>query len=278
MTSAAQGDWSIADDLSLALAIAGDADLVSLPRFKALDLQVETKPDRTPVTDADRAVERLVRERIAASRPGDSMLGEEYGTTGESVRQWIVDPIDGTKNFLRGVPIWATLIALAIDGVPIVGVVSAPALGRRWWAGKGLGAWTVDLPHHAAPDTEATPSRLAVSGVRELADASFSHGSMQIWDEEGRLDELVAISRSVWRTRAYGDFWQHMLVAEGAIDAAAEFDLKPYDMAALIPIVEEAGGRFSATSGEAGPWSGSAVSTNGLLHEALLARIGGTAG
>ena len=259
-------EYTPADDLSLALALAGDADLISLNRFHAVDLIVTTKPDRTPVTDADQAVERSIRAGIEAARPHDAILGEEYGTVGEGSRQWIIDPIDGTANFLRGVPIWGTLIALAVDGDPIVGVVSAPALGKRWYAARGMGAWGM------AHDQE--PTRLKVSGVRELSDASLSYNSLQGWDGEGRVDDVIALSRAVWRSRAIGDMWSYMLLAEGSLDIVGEFDLKPYDMAALIPIVEEAGGRFTSVDGVPGPWSGSALATNGLLHEPVLAALG----
>lgn len=259
-------EFSPSDDLSLALALAADADHISIDRFRAVDLEVTTKPDRTPVTDADQAVERSIRQGIEAARPNDSILGEEYGTQGDSNRQWIIDPIDGTANFLRGVPIWGTLIALAIDGMPVVGVVSAPALGKRWWAAAGHGAWG------QARDEE--PRRLRVSAVAELADASLSYNSLAGWDDAGRLDSVVALSRSVWRSRAIGDMWSYMLLAEGALDIVGEFDLKPYDMAALIPIVEEAGGRFTSIDGEPGPWSGSALATNGVLHDTVLAMLG----
>lgn len=265
MSSSTGFQPSIADDLALALALAGEADLVSLPRFRALDLRVETKPDRTPVTDADRAVERVIRDRIAAARPGDGILGEEYGVEGEGSRQWIIDPIDGTAAFLRGIPVWGTLIALAVDGVPVVGVVSCPALGRRWWGASGRGAWT------RARGVQA--QRLAVSGVRDLGDATFSYNSIQGWDGEGRLDQLVGITREVWRTRSIGDVWPYMLLAEGAIDAVCEFDLKPYDMAAIVPIVREAGGTFTDAAGVPGPWGGSALATNTHLHAPLLARL-----
>ena len=265
---------SPADDLSLALSIAVDADLAAMTRFRALDLRVETKPDRSPVTDADRAVEQVIRERIAASRPGDAFLGEEYAATGATGadatgRQWIVDPIDGTANFLRGLPTWGTLISLAVDGVPVVGVASSPALGRRWWGARGLGAWAQEI----RPGLDGTPERLAVSGVGELADAYFSHGAIQIWHEHGRAEQLTRIAAQVWRDHGYGDFWQHMLVAEGRIDAAAEFGVQPYDVAAVVPIIEEAGGRFTDAEGRDGPWGGSAVVTNGALHDALLAEL-----
>lgn len=261
----------LAADLALALALADRADAVSLARFRAVDLHVSTKPDRTPVTDADQAVERVIRDGLAAERPHDGILGEEYGTAagsgGGAHRQWIIDPIDGTANFLRGVPIWGTLIALAVDGVPVVGVVSAPALGRRWWGARGLGA------HTAIEGDEPRPLR--VSGVAALDDAVLSYNSLPGWDEAGRLEQIIGLTRAVWRARAIGDMWSYMLVAEGAIDIAGEFDLQPYDMAALQPIVEEAGGRFTSVDGEAGPWHGSALATNGLLHNEVLRRLSG---
>jgi histidinol-phosphatase len=262
VTSSSSPAFSPADDLALALALAGQADLVSLDRFQALDLVVSTKPDRTPVTDADQSVERVIRAGIEASRPGDSILGEEYGLVGDSPRQWIIDPIDGTANFLRGVPIWGTLIALAIDRAPVVGVVSAPALGRRWWAAAGSGAF-VSAQGGAV-------RRLRVSSVAEYADASISYNSLQGWDGAGRLDTVIELSRRAWRSRAIGDMWSYMLLAEGALDVVAEFDLQPYDLAALIPIIHEAGGRFTSTDGREGPWHGSALATNGLLHDSVL--------
>ncbi len=268
-SDAAASATDLAADLALALALADRADAASLARFRAVDLHVSTKPDRTPVTDADQAVERVIRDGLAAERPDDGILGEEYGTaagTGTGVhRQWIIDPIDGTANFLRGVPIWGTLIALAVDGVPAVGVVSAPALGRRWWAGRGLGA------HTSAGVDESR--RLRVSGVASLDDAVLSYNSLPGWDDAGRLDQIIDLTRSVWRARAIGDMWSYMLVAEGAIDIAGEFDLQPYDMAALQPIVEEAGGRFTSVDGEVGPWHGSALATNGILHDEVLRRL-----
>ena len=257
--------FTLADDLRLALQLADAADAISRARFTALDLVVTTKPDRTPVTDADQAVERAIRDLLAQQRPHDGILGEEFGTEGSTTRQWIIDPIDGTAGFLRGIPIWATLISLAVDGVPAIGVVSAPALGRRWWASAGAGAWSSD---ERTPN--ASPARLAVSGVDNLADASISYGSMQQWDRAGHLDELITLTRQVWRTRAYGDMWSYMLLAEGHLDIAGEFDLQPYDMAALAPIVQEAGGTFTSIEGKPGPWHGSALATNGLLHDVTL--------
>jgi len=257
------------DDLALALRLADLADAISRERFRAADLSVVTKPDRTPVTDADRAVEQAIRAELTAQRPDDSIFGEEFGTAGESARQWILDPIDGTANFMRGVPVWATLIALAIDGVAVVGVVSSPALGRRWWGATGLGAFTTD----ALDDRTGSARPIHVSGIADLADASLSYNSFKGWDEEGRLEQLTALTRAVWRTRAYGEMWSYMMVAEGQLEIAAEFDLKPYDMAALAPIVQEAGGRFGSADGADGPWGGSAVATNGLLHDEVLALI-----
>lgn len=263
--------FTIADDLALALAAAANADLVSLDRFKALDLVVSTKPDNTPVTDADQAVERIIRKTIEASRPTDHIFGEEMGSSSsepgpQSGRQWIIDPIDGTAGFSRGIPIWGTLIALAIDGKPVVGVVSAPALGQRWWGGKGVGAWT-----QRSGDKEATA--LAVSNVQNLSDATFSYNSMVGWLDDGRAQALKSLVQSVWRARAIGDFWAYMLVAEGALDIAGEADLQPYDMAALVPIVEEAGGRFSSLDGHEGIWNGTALATNSFLHDEVLTRV-----
>lgn len=262
---------SLDDDLRLALRLADAADAISRERFGALDLMIDTKPDSTPVTDADRAVEEAIRSLLAAERPDDSIRGEEFGTSGAATRQWILDPIDGTAHFLRGVPIWATLIALAVDRVPVVGVVSAPALGTRWWAAAGSGAWAVDTRSTATGAAPAgLPRRLRVSGIDTLAEATFSYNSIQQWDGAGRLPQLLELARTVWRDRAYGDAWPYMLVAEGLLDGAGEFDVKPYDLAALVPIVQEAGGRFTSADGEDGPWHGSAIATNGALHDEIL--------
>jgi histidinol-phosphatase len=260
--------FSPSDDLALALATAANADLVSLPRFRAQDLVITTKPDRTPVTDADQAVEKLIRSTIAAVRPNDAILGEEMGSTSETVgpqpgRQWIIDPIDGTAGFLRGLPIWATLIALAIDGEPVVGVISAPALGQRWYAARGHGAFTTTWSH---PE----PAALSVSKVEKLADATVSYNSLPGWINDGRGEQVTQLATSAWRARAIGDFWSYMLVAEGSLDVAGEADLQPYDMAALVPILEEAGGRFSSLDGEHGVWKGTALATNGSLHDEVL--------
>ena len=253
---------SLDDDLALAIALADAADVISRDRFRAVDLHISTKPDRSHVTDADQAVERAIRALIAKNRPDDGIFGEEYGTEGDAHRQWIIDPIDGTANYLRGVPVWATLISLAVEGKPVVGVVSAPALGKRWWAAAGSGAWLAE--------SNGAPRRIHVSKVGDLADASISFQSIAQWDQAGYLDRLISLTRRVWRDRAYGDMWSYMLLAEGLIDAAGEFGVQAYDLAALVPIVEEAGGRFTSVDGKEGPWHGSALATNGLLHEEIL--------
>ncbi|MGO1393146.1 histidinol-phosphatase [Agrococcus casei] len=253
------------DDLALALELADTADSISMRYFQEQDLRHEKKPDGTFVTEGDQEVERAIRALISQRRPDDSILGEEFGTEGDSRRQWIIDPIDGTAHFMRGAPVWATLIALAIDGRPVVGVCSSPAFGKRWWAAEGGGAWT-------NPDS---PERLEVSRVASLEDSAISYNSVQGWDLVGRLDALIDLQRHVWRARSYGDAWSYMLLAEGSVDAVAEFDLKPYDMAALVPIVTEAGGTFTSAEGRPGPWHGSAVATNSLLHDELLQRIQG---
>jgi histidinol-phosphatase len=262
-----QAHGKYADDVELAVALADAADGVSGARFGAVDLIVDTKPDLTPVSDADRAVEELLRSRLHAARPDDGIDGEEFGSHGSSDRRWVIDPIDGTKNFIRGVPVWATLIALLDAGDPVVGVVSAPALGRRWWAARGDGAWSTALG--------SPPRQIRVSAVRELHDASLSYASVGAWDEAGRRDAFLALGGSVWRSRAYGDFWSYMLIAEGAVDIAAEPELSLWDMAAPAAIVAEAGGRFSGLNGIDGPHQGSAAASNGMLHDALLAALCG---
>jgi len=254
------------DDLRLAHVLADDADALSTARFKALDLHVMTKPDLTPVTDADQAVEEGIRRTLSRARPRDAVLGEEQGTTGHGSRCWIVDPIDGTKNFVRGVPVWATLIALMVDGEVVAGVVSAPQLNRRWWAMRDGGAWTGKSLLRA--------SACQVSDVSRIEDASLSYSSLGGWDERGRLEDFLALSRRCWRTRAYGDFWSYMLVAEGAVDLAVEPELEVYDMAALDIIVREAGGVFTSLDGEPGPTGGNVLASNGKLHDQALAFLG----
>ena len=246
-------------DLALAHELLDAADDVTMARFGAADLLVETKPDLTPVSDADQTVEKTMRAHLEAQRPGDAVIGEEYGAVGESAREWIVDPIDGTKNFVRALPVWATLLALRLDGEIVVGGVSAPALGRRWWAARGGGAWT---------SYDGKTRRIHVSKVARLGDAFLSYASLSGWRE--REPPLLALTRQVWRTRAFGDFWHHMLVAEGAIDIACEPEVSLWDLAALQPIVEEAGGRLSDLSGVNRADGGSVVCTNGLLHDDVL--------
>jgi histidinol-phosphatase len=252
------------EDLALALELAEIADAISLARFRALDLHVETKPDLSPVTDADRAVELAIKELLAARRPADGIVGEEFGNSGSGNRKWIIDPIDGTANYLRGVPVWATLIALSVDGKALVSVVSAPALGRRWWAAPGL-AKTSDI--------DGSVRDLKVSAISSLESASLSYNNLQLWDAHGYLDRLIALSRKVWRTRAYGDFYSYMLLAEGSVDVVAEHDLKLYDIAALVPIVEQAGGRFTAIDGPLNEETSSVLATNDKLHELVASNL-----
>ena len=253
-------------DLELALQLADIADEIALERYLAQDLKVETKADASPVTDADRSVELALKAKLAMERPNDGIIGEEFGSKTAGNRTWIIDPIDGTANFMRGVPIWASLISLAVDGKPVVGVVSAPALGRRWWGANGLGSHT--LEHSGAT------RKLKVSKVARLENASLSYNNLQLWDTLGHLESLMKLSRSVWRTRAFGDFFSYMLLAEGAVDVVAEHDLKIYDIAALVPIVEAAGGQFSDLFGELSEASSSVLATNGLLHEQVQQVIG----
>jgi histidinol-phosphatase len=255
------------DDLTLALLLADRADALTRDRFGALDLRVDTKPDLTPVTDADRAVEADIRETLGRERPDDSVVGEEFGgTTTFTGRQWIVDPIDGTKNFVRGVPVWASLISLLQDGVPVVGVVSAPALGRRWWAARGGGAF---VTANGSP-----PRPLSVSSVAQLDSASLSFSSLSGWAERGLRDRFIGLTDAVWRVRAYGDFFSYCLLAEGAVDIAAEPEVSVWDLAALDIVVREAGGTFTGLDGTPGPHNGSAVATNGLLHGPVLDSLG----
>lgn len=254
------------DDLRLAHILADDADSITMDRYKSLDLHVATKPDLTPVSESDHRVEEVIRKTLSRARPRDAVVGEEVGTTGWGARRWVIDPIDGTKNYIRGVPVWATLIGLMVEDQVVAGVVSAPALGRRWWASYGDGAWTGRALMSASP--------CRVSDVSTLADASLSYASLHGWEKAGRYDAFLELMRSVWRTRAYGDFWSYMLVAEGAVDIAAEPELALYDMAALAVIVTEAGGEFTALDGRPGPTGANALATNGRLHREVLDRLG----
>ncbi|WP_298942131.1 inositol monophosphatase family protein [uncultured Microbacterium sp.] len=258
-----RGDLS--GELALALRLADAADEVSMARFDAPDLDVQTKADASHVTEADLATERAIRGILADERPGDGIFGEEFGTSGDAARQWIIDPIDGTANYLKGIPMWTTLIALSIDGVPRVGVASQPALGRRWWAASGLGAWT-NTPSGA-------PRRLSVSSVSDVAASSVSFQSIAQWDEAGHTDALLRLSRAVWRDRGYGDTWPYMLVAEGRLEFVAEFGVKEYDIAALVPIIREAGGTFTDYDGADSLSSRSSLATNGILHDSFLSLL-----
>jgi len=256
------GDETLAD-LQLALELADLADAVTLERFRASDLVVETKPDLTPVSEADRAVEQLLRKRIAEERPAHAVLGEEFGVGDgpATTTRWIVDPIDGTKNYVRGIPVYATLIALERDGALSVGVASAPALGRRWWAARGAGAFADGVP-------------LRVSRVAKLEDAQLGHSSVSSWADHGLTERFLELERRCWRGRGFGDFWTHMMVAEGACDVAAEPEVSLWDVAAVQVIVEEAGGRFTSLAGLPRADGGSAVSSNGLLHDEVLGILG----
>lgn len=260
--------YSLESDLELALELAAIADQITMARFLAQDLVVTTKPDNTPVTDADRATEEALRKHLAIARPDDGLVGEEFGNENkEAERYWVIDPIDGTKNFMRGVPTWATLIGLVerqSDGTEkvIVGAVSAPALYRRWFASRGNGAFTI---------LNNIPRKISVSKVSELSSASIAYSDFQGWGD--RLAKFHNLIASCTRSRGYGDFWSHMLVAEGSVDIAVEPSLALWDMAALDVIVREAGGTFSNLTGEIGPFGGNGISTNTLLHSTVMAAL-----
>ncbi|HNV10912.1 MAG TPA: inositol monophosphatase family protein [Propionibacteriaceae bacterium] len=256
---------SYTDDLRLAHLLADNADSITMNRFKALDLRVSMKPDMTHVTEADTAVEEGVRKTLAKARPRDAVHGEEMADTGWGPRRWVIDPIDGTANFVRGVPVWATLIGLMVEDRVVAGCVSAPALGRRWWAAEGSGAFT--------GRSILNPTQIRTSAVDDVANSSFSYSSVDGWMTSGRGQNFVNLLRSCWRTRAYGDFWSYMLVAEGAVDVAAEPELALHDMAALDVIVREAGGRFTNLDGAPGPHGPGAICTNGLLHDRVVSAL-----
>lgn len=247
-------------DLAFAMELADLADGMTLPAFLAADFAVETKADLTPVTEIDRSVERAVRRRVGAERPGEAVVGEEYGPEQGEVR-WIVDPIDGTKNFVRGIPVFGTLLALERGGEQVLGLASAPALGRRWWAARGHGAFADGRP-------------IRVSHVDELAECQLCFGGLNGWRRAGRLEAFLDLAGRCKRTRGFGDFWMHMLVAEGSADVAVEPEVSLWDLAAVKVIVEEAGGRFTNLAGEARADGGSAVSTNGVLHDQVLGVLG----
>ena len=259
----------LSPDLELALRMVDVADRITLAAFPRPDLVVETKPDRTPVSEADRAVEEAIRKELAAERPEDRVVGEEFGDTGSGPRRWIIDPIDGTKNFVRRIPVWATLLALEVDGVMQAGVVSAPALGRRWWAERGGGAW-VD-------DRAGGTRRISVSQIADLADAHVSGAALSSWDDWGGPGVYLELAGRCYADRSFGDFWSHMLVAEGVCDIGLDPIVSLWDLAPLQVIVEEAGGMFTTFGGEARADGGSAISSNGWLHEeARSILIGGS--
>lgn len=250
-------------ELALALDLADRADEITMGRFRALDLRVEDKTDLTPVSEADRAAEDALRKALAQARPDHAVVGEESGASGpaDATHRWILDPIDGTKGYVRGLPVWATLIGLEVEGRMAVGVVSSPALGRRWWAARGSGAF-------------ANGDRLQVSAVTDLAAAHLAYPSERSFDEVGLGDEFRALAARCWRARGFGDFWSHVLVAEGAVDVGFDPTVSLWDLAPLQVIVEEAGGRFSDFAGQPRVDGGSAISSNGLLHDAVLAAFG----
>ena len=248
---------SVHADLILALSLADAADSITTSHFRSASLAVRTKDDRSPVSEADEQAERALRDRLLRDRPDDGVVGEEFGTSGTSARRWIIDPIDGTRNYVRGVPVYGTLIALEERGQVVVGVVSAPALGRRWWASRGDGAF-------------CNGNRLRVSGVSTIEESFIGYDSVTDFDAPGLASQFSSLLRACDRSRGFGDFWAHMLVAEGAIDAAIEPKVAFWDMAAVQVIVEEAGGRFSTLSGESTADGGSGVSTNGLIHDRVL--------
>jgi histidinol-phosphatase len=244
-------------DLSLALALADAADVITMKSFCVPGLAVRTKSDLSPVSEADEETERALRDLLRKERPDDGILGEEYGTNGATTRRWIIDPIDGTRNYVRGVPVFGTLIALEEEGSVTTGVVSAPALARRWWARRGEGSF-------------CNGARLRVSAVTRLSEAFIGYDSITDFVPNQLESRFVDLIRACDRSRGFGDFWAHMLVAEGAIDIALEPKVATWDMAPIQIIVEEAGGRFTTFSGEARPDGGSGVSTNGILHDAVL--------
>jgi histidinol-phosphatase len=260
-------DW--ADDLALALDLCDAADAITTDRFRAHDLHVETKPDLTPVSEADHAVEAAIRARLATARPGDAVLGEEMGEEqgagGDASRRWIVDPIDGTKSYVRGVPVWATLLALESAGELVLGVVSAPALARRWWATLGGGAYADGDP-------------IRVSEVHALDDAQVCFADPSEWDAKGLGTSMLDLTRRAWRAIGFGDFWGHMLVAEGSAEVMVEPELSLWDVAALRPIIAEAGGRCTNLAGAPALGPGGCVTTNGRLHDEVLAALSASDG
>ena len=261
MTSPSSGPipgFDAFSELQFAIQLADLADSITLPYYTNRSFSLDWKANRTEVTEADRNTETAISNEVLRQRPGHCFFGEEHGTVGDATSpwRWIIDPIDGTSNFVRGIPVWATLVALThVEHGAVVGVVSAPAMGRRWWAARGLGAF-------------ADGRRVHVSDVADLAEAQVCVTFAQGWDDLGLTGELVKIQQAAYRARGFGDFWQHMLVAEGAVDLAIDaIGLQEYDLAAVMVVVEEAGGTFTDRHGARTFASDSAVSSNGRLHE-----------
>ena len=252
-------------DLEFTHKLADAADKISMARFGAMDLKIETKPDLTPVSDADRSVEEELRKLIANYSPQDSIIGEEFGHDGGGNREWILDPIDGTKNFVRGVPFWGTLIGLRVDGQMTTGMVSAPALGRRWFGAMGLGSFL-----QTKTNSFQSERKLQVSKVSKLEDAYLGYSSQDRWEKKSQEEEFEKLLKKVWRARGFGDFIIHMMVAEGSLDLAMEPSLAIWDMAALIPIIREAGGNVTSLNNGDPLIEKSLVTTNGLLHEQTI--------
>jgi histidinol-phosphatase len=252
--------------LDLAHAACDEADEIARGSFRR-DLEISTKPDRTFVTQADTAIERAIRGRIAAAHPDHGLVGEEYGTeAGDAPVRWYIDPIDGTHNFIRGVPLFGTLLAVERDGELQAAVLSAPALHERWWARRGGGAWARGID-------DAAPRQIRVSKVHSLADAQLLHGSGQEIEESGLAPGFSSLLGDVWRERGFGDFWGYALLAEGAAEAMVEVGLSPWDAAAPMVLVEEAGGRVSDFDGRRAIDNGTFVVSNGLLHDIILERL-----
>jgi histidinol-phosphatase len=254
----------MASDLDFALRLADLADELTMAHYLRAGLRVETKPDLTPVTEADQTVEESIRSELATAYPLDGIIGEEFDSHDDSnARVWVIDPIDATKNYVRGIPVWATLIGLLENGQPTLGVISAPAMGRRWWAAAGGGAFT--------QDPSGAVRQISVSGVRNIADASLSYSDAVGWDAYPQA--LNDLQTNSWRSRAYGDFLSHVFVAEGAVDIAIEPELNVWDMVAFAAIVQEAGGKVTGLNGDDFISAGNALSTNGLVHDEALGLI-----
>jgi histidinol-phosphatase len=254
----------LGEELRFALELADLADAQTLHRYEKRTFTVDRKVDRTEVTEADRSAETAIRDRILSDRPDHALFGEEHGVAGnaDSPWRWIIDPVDGTSNFVRGIPVWASLIALTHAELgAVVGVVSAPAMGRRWWAARGHGAFVNGEPMHVSTIDQLADSQVCVT---------FSAG----WDTARLTHQLVALQSAAWRARGFGDFWQHMLVAEGAVEIAVDaWGLQPYDLAAVQIVVEEAGGTFTDHLGKRTFESPTAVSSNGCLHDDVIKKL-----